>query len=315
MSQDYKAAYERQKKARELAEEALEKKSRELYDSHQSLMTAYTRLKDQKEQLLHQEKLASIGQLSAGIAHEINNPTGFVSSNLSSLAEYIGTFKKAIQIYSCFVEAGCYQGDDIELVKKSIDALDTEFVLEDVDDLISDSKEGVHRIKSIVESLNSFARPDSKEAKSVDLHECITNTVKLVESAIKFKAELKLELKGRPFVKGRVGELSQVFLNLLTNAADAIEEHGEITVKTSIVDASVKISVTDTGTGIDAADLTKIFDPFFSTKDIGKGTGLGLSISHGIIRKHSGILSVASEPQKGTTFTIELPLKLDSAIE
>ncbi len=307
MTSDYKAAYERQKKAREKAEEALEQKSRELFDSHQSLMTAYTKLKNQKAQLLHQEKLASIGQLSAGIAHEINNPVGYVKSNISSFSEYVNNFKECIELFESFVNKKDFSDSRVAEVAQVIKSMDLEYQFEDIDSLIVESTDGVDRVISIVNSLKNFARVDSVEKQDIDINECIRDTLHLVSSSLKYKADVDLKLGDVCAVSGRKGELSQVILNLVSNAADAIEGHGNITISTYMRETIVGVSIADDGVGISAVDLSRIFDPFFSTKEVGEGTGLGLSISHGIVRSHSGTLTATSEEGRGTTFTIELP--------
>lgn len=307
MTADYKAAYERQKKARELAEEALENKSRELFDSHQSLMAAYTKLRDQKAQLLHQEKLASIGQLSAGIAHEINNPTGFVKSNISTLKSYIDAFLKGINTYQAFIERQKLDSNEVDQLADQIQALDLEYLKEDVVELLDDSLEGVERIKSIVDSLKNFARADDAEKTQVSINDCVTEAIKLVGASVKHKVDIQQSLGDIADITGRRGELSQVLLNLITNAADAIDDHGYVKISTYQNNSLVCVSVEDSGNGIAAEDLNRIFDPFYSTKEVGSGTGLGLSISHGIIKGHSGSLTVTSDLGVGTKFLIELP--------
>lgn len=307
MTDKYKAAYERQKRAREQAEEALEMKSRELFDSHQSLMAAYTKLKGQKAQLLHQEKLASIGQLSAGIAHEINNPTGYVKSNLTTLVDYIAGFKSALELYKGFVANHALNGDEKTKLEEMLKKLEIDYLLSDVDELLSDSLEGTQKIQQIVSNLKDFARADSSDAEPVSLNECVNDVLKIIEPSIKYKAKVVTELSEIPDVLGKKGELSQVILNLVTNAADAIVDQGEIKVRTYRKDNLACLSVSDTGSGIPPENLNRIFDPFFSTKEVGSGTGLGLSISHGIVKSHSGTLSVESEIDEGALFTIDLP--------
>jgi len=232
MSSDYKAAYLRQKKARALAEQALEEKSRELYENHQSLMQAYNRLKDQKEQILHQEKLASIGQLSAGVAHEINNPTGFVKSNLSSLSKYAKSLSSCVKASQMFISKGDFSDAAVDRLRDCISNPDIEFMMADVDELIEDSQSGVLKIQEIVASLKDFARPAVNVDEEIEINECIQATLKLIGAALKCKAEVKLDLGDVSVVAGRRGELSQVLLNLLTNAIQAIPEKGTIEIST-----------------------------------------------------------------------------------
>ena len=307
MSSDYKAAYLRQKKARALAEQALEEKSRELYENHQSLMQAYNRLKDQKAQILHQEKLASIGELSAGVAHEINNPAGFVKSNLSSLRKYAKSLSSCVKASQAFIDVGDFSDAAVDRLRDCISNPDIEFMMADVDELIEDSQSGVQKIQEIVASLKDFARPAAHIDEEIEINECIKATLKLIGAALKCKAEVKLDLGDVSVVAGRRGELSQVLLNLLTNAIQAIPEKGTIEISTRQNGSFVDISVKDDGVGIPESSKFKIFDPFYSTKTVGEGTGLGLSISHGIVKKQGGIITVSSEEGEGTTFLISLP--------
>ncbi len=308
-SMDYKAAYERQKKAREQAEKQLEDKSRELYEANQSLMLAYNRVKDQKSQILHQEKLATIGQLAAGVAHEINNPTGFVKSNLNSLSVYVNHLKNAITSYESLIVS--IAGGEAS-VSPQIEAIRNEFdiayVVEDSEPLLKESIDGLDRIKKIVEMLKDFARPDTAEDESFSINECIQKTLHLVHNEIKYKADVKLHLEHLPEIKGKPGAISQVILNLLVNAADAIQDYGVIEVISCIKNQEIKVTVKDNGEGIPQTHITRIFDPFFTTKDVGKGTGLGLAVSHSIIKNHGGRLSVDSKEGEGSSICIHLPI-------
>ncbi|WP_086933700.1 sensor histidine kinase [Agarilytica rhodophyticola] len=306
---DYKAAYERQKKAREIAENNLENKSRELFESNQSLVQAYNRLKDQKAQLLHQEKLASIGQLAAGVAHEINNPTGFVKSNLRTMVSYAQSFTKIVESYEDLINDTSNGDTEIKSkVKKIRRKNDLDFIMEDMFDLLEESLEGTERIEDIVMGLKNFARPDQDEKQLFSLNECIESTLKLVNNEVKYKADIELDLGEIPEIEGKPGAISQVILNLVVNAADAIPEHGNIFIATAVDKKEIKMSIRDNGSGIPQDILTKIYDPFFTTKEVGKGTGLGLAISHGIIQKHGGRLTVESKEGEGTEFTIALPV-------
>lgn len=309
---DYKAAYERQQLARARAEDILENKSRELYEKNQSLLDAYNKLKDQKAQLLHQEKLASIGQLSAGVAHEINNPTGFVKSNLSTLKHYTDNFKSLLKSYEhtfSLLESNAKVPEEIsENLNAMRKQLDIDYIVEDLDDLLSESLSGLSRIEDIVKGLKSFARPDSKKSEYFNINDCITNTIKLVWNEIKYKADLKTNLNDVPYTCGYPGEICQVILNMLVNASHAIPESGTITVSTEHKDSNIILQISDDGCGISDENVARIFDPFFTTKDVNKGTGLGLSITHGIIKKHEGEIDVITNIDQGTTFTITLPV-------
>lgn len=303
---DYKKAYERQRLARERAEKILEDKARDLYEANKSLLDAYNRLKDQKAQLLHQEKLASIGQLAAGVAHEINNPTGFVKSNLTTLANYS---KQLIDLIAQYESQLALCGDKSrEKIDKLREQHDIDFLTTDMPELIHESIDGMHRIEDIVNSLKNFARPDHSDDQSFSINDCVENTLKLVNNEVKYKADLELQLNAVPEIKGKSGALSQVILNLIVNAADAIKDHGAIRISTRANNSNVEIKIRDTGHGIPQNLITRIFDPFFTTKDVGKGTGLGLAISHSIVKSHGGSLTVTSRESEGTEFTVSLPL-------
>jgi Signal transduction histidine kinase regulating C4-dicarboxylate transport system len=301
---DYKAAYERQKKAREYADKLLEDKSRELHEATSTLTTAYNRLRFQKAQLLHQEKLASMGQLSAGVAHEINNPSAYVRSNLNTLKKYKSDING-------FIETVIALDKDPEITSVIADAYknyDIAFLMDDFNDIISDSISGMERISEIVRSLKDFSRPDTDEKKPFDVNESIRSTLKLVWNELKYKGDIVEQYGDLPAIDGYAGGFSQVILNLLVNAAQAIESKGTISIVTSVEKGLLYVKISDTGKGISPMDIDRIFDPFFSTKAPGKGTGLGLSISHGIITKHGGELSVTSNAERGTTFTIAIPV-------
>ncbi|ODS23396.1 hypothetical protein AB835_08910 [Candidatus Endobugula sertula] len=279
---DYKAAYERQKKARERVEGIIELRSRELYDINQKLMSAYKKLKAQKLQLIHQEKLASVGQLSAGIAHEINNPVGFIKGNLGSLKDYMESIKTMLEVYKNLTDEMTnsteVSAEELESVNKAKKESDLDFILEDVNDLISESIDGTARIEEIVLGLKNFSRVDSDEKEELLVNNCIENTVKLVNNEVKYKAEIKLNLNEVPKTIGYPGRLSQVILNLIVNASQAIDQNGVITITTKEVNGKIVIEAQDNGCGMDEKVIKNIFDPFYTTKDVGKGTGLGLSI-------------------------------------
>ena len=311
MDNNYKAAYERQKLARERAENQLESISRELYDSNKSLKKAYEKLRDQKSQLLHQEKLASIGQLSAGIAHEINNPAGFIKSNLTSLQHYVTDISALVLAYQQLaqqVQQSEPVSDKLEEISRLEASCDIAYLLEDTPNLVNESIDGADRIAKIVNGLKTFSRVDSDKKELIDVNECITNTIKLVRNEIKYKAELIIELSDIPHTMGYPGALSQVILNLLVNASQAMVAFGQISLATQCINNEIIISVKDNGSGIDKEKLERIFDPFFTTKEVGLGTGLGLAISSGIIKKHNGNIEVESEAGKGTCFLVTIPV-------
>ncbi len=313
---DYKAAYERERIARERAENILEERSRSLYETNHSLKEAYKKLKNQKSQLIHQEKLASIGQLAAGVAHEINNPIGFVRSNLTTLARYLEQVHQVVDVYQ---QALCeiFEEDDsvftrqLEAISQIEDKIDIDHLLKDIPTIISESVEGTDRVTEIVKGLKSFARTDSDKMEPLDINACLDNTLKLVHNEIKYKAEVIMEAEQIPTTFGYPGNFSQVIMNLLVNASQAIREFGTITIKTYSDEQYIYIDVSDTGAGMDTDTINRIFDPFYTTKPAGQGTGLGLAISLGIIKKHRGHIQVDSEINVGTTFKIQLPILSD----
>jgi signal transduction histidine kinase len=243
-------------------------------------------LRQTQAQLLQAEKMKSLGQLVAGVAHELNNPIGFVHANLQLLDEFV---KK--------------------LMDGPRDASEAERIAESITKLLSRSREGTERVKKIVQDLRTFSRMDQAELQEVDLHEEIDRTLALMEPRLKNRIEVERDYGRLPRVTCYAGQLNQVFLNLLVNACDAIEGPGHIRVRTRPIPDGVRIEIRDDGAGISEEVQSRIFDPFFTTKPIGDGTGLGLSLSHGIIERHDGRISVASTPGRGTTFTVELPLQ------
>jgi signal transduction histidine kinase len=265
-------------------------------------------------QLLQSEKLASIGQLAAGVAHEINNPVGFISNNMEVLQEYVGNYTKILRV----IEQIKIQMDsgDMEKVKATIielkkleEDINLDYMMSDVNKLLEQSSRGLERIRKIVLDLKTFAREDKTEATElIKVEEVIDSILSIVQSEIKYKAELIKEYGNTPLIKGSAQRLGQVFINLLVNASHAIEDRGKIIIKTYQKDQYVCINVTDTGKGIASEDMKKIFDPFFTTKPVGQGTGLGLSVSYEIVKKHGGEIRVESKIGEGTTFMVMLPI-------
>ncbi|MDA8180382.1 MAG: response regulator [Deltaproteobacteria bacterium] len=284
----------------------LEAAQRELTVKNDELNDAYSDLKSAHAQMLQKEKMASIGLLAAGIAHEINNPIGFVASNLLTLEKYVGRFtefsKAAVAVAA---EALPASAAEFEGKRK---ALKVDRILEDVVPLIRESIEGTTRVSKIVSDLKSFSRVDDSGMKNADLNECLSSTINIAWNEIKYKAVLHKEFGDLPPVLCWPQQLNQVFMNLLVNAAQAIEKEGEITVRSWTEGDAVLVSVSDTGCGIPRDNLNRIFEPFFTTKEVGKGTGLGLSIAYDIVKKHSGAITVKSEEGKGATFTVRIPV-------
>ena len=266
------------------------------------------KLEETQNQLLQSEKLAAVGQLAAGIAHEINNPMGFIRSNLATLRGYA---EKLLDVVNAYEEAEPLLAADPRLRERVAGAkrkADLSFLAGDIGTLIAESIDGADRVRRIVQDLRDFSRIGESEWQRVDLHECLESTVNMVWNEIKYKAELVRDYGTLPPVECIPSRLNQVFMNLLVNAAQAIPERGRITISTRCCGDKVEIAVADTGQGIPADVLPKVFDPFFTTKPVGKGTGLGLSVSYGIVRNHGGDIDAASQPGVGTTFTVRLPV-------
>ena len=283
-----------------------------LESQHKELEKAYAELKAAQSQILQQEKMASIGQLAAGIAHEINNPVGFVMSNLGSLQKYADKLSKFIKAQTEAIGELGVKSSEFGEIQKKVDefkkSLKIDYIIDDLGNLIRESLDGAERVKKIVQDLKSFSRIDEAEWKMADINAGIESTINMVWNELKYKATVKKEYGDIPLTKCNPGQLNQVFMNILINAAHAIEKQGEITVKTWHGSGFIYISISDTGKGIPSENLNRIFEPFFTTKEVGKGTGLGLSIAYDIVKKHSGDIIVSSEAGKGTTFTIKIPV-------
>ncbi len=262
--------------------------------------------------LVQQEKLAAIGFLAAGVAHEINNPLGFIHGNLSVLGEYATAFVEMtgfLKAMSTAVDEGDLKKavEIKDLLSSAKRRLEMDYIEKDVQNLLSETQEGVERIKKIVQGLKSFSRADTGEKVSVNIQDVIEGVLNIVWNEIKYRAVLVKEYGEVPLILGNPQQLGQVFVNLLVNAAQAIDEHGKITIRTFVEKNEVAVEISDTGCGIPEDIQTKIFDPFFTTKEPGKGTGLGLSISYDIVKKHGGRIEVRSREGEGTTFILYFP--------
>jgi two-component system, NtrC family, sensor kinase len=289
------------------------------------LKNTLKRLEDTQAHMIQSEKMASIGQLAAGVAHEINNPTGFVSSNLKTLLDYQQDIADLIDRYhelsTKLQNNGNFNGlpqdirDDIQKLESFEDEIDIKYIMEDINDLIGDCREGTDRIKKIVLDLKDFAHPGEDKIQTLDINSGLESTLNVVNNEIKYKATVQKDFGEIPAIKGYPQQLNQVFMNILVNAAQAIEKKGEIVIRTSQVEDQVEIKISDTGSGIAPENLQKIFDPFFTTKDVGKGTGLGMNIAYNIVKKHHGTIEVDSEIGKGTNFTIRIPVDAFSEAE
>ncbi|MBI3606715.1 MAG: PAS domain S-box protein [Nitrospirae bacterium] len=279
-----------------------------------ALKKTYDDLKDAQGQLVQAEKMSSLGQLAAGVAHEINNPIGFVASNLRTLSEYVEDIVRlaaGCEPLLAAVEAGDHEGAAREAKQLRVLAkqIDTTSVLSDLPRLTVQSLDGVERVQRIVRNLKTFSHVDQAERTLVNVNEGIESTLAIVWNELKYKADVVKELGPVPRIVGYPQQLNQVFVNLLVNAAHAMTTKGTIWIRTFLRDHHVVVEVEDTGSGIAPEHLKKIFDPFFTTKPVGKGTGLGLSISYGIVQKHGGTIEVDSEVGRGTQFRVVLPLE------
>ncbi|MEO0575483.1 MAG: ATP-binding protein [Pseudomonadota bacterium] len=324
-STPFERAIGRERAAREQAEQLLESKSRELYLANEALkeehdrvqrrneeiQTAHAALQEAQAQLVQSEKLASVGQLAAGVAHEINNPIGFIMSNLGTLNAYADVMAQLIRGYQRYARDTAPDDTQTELLnelRKLEEDEDIEYVLEDLEGLLEDSIAGSKRVRDIVQGLKSFSRIDDAQVSDQDIHEGINSTLKVVANEIKYRCEVVKKFGDLPLIPCNLAQVNQVFMNLLINAAQAMEGQGVIVITTSVEDDNALLVFEDNGVGIPRDKLGSIFDPFFTTKPIGTGTGLGLSISYGIIQEHGGSISVSSEEGVGTSFSIRLPL-------
>lgn len=271
------------------------------------LEQAYAQLQATQSQIVQHEKLATLGQLAAGVAHEINNPMGFITSNLTSLQTYLQRLTQLLAAQQTLImesAASAQQLQDLEQLQRNAKL---QYILEDAPLLLEETLEGASRVAKIVQDLKTFSRVDSREKTMADLNQCLDSTLNMVSSELRFKAQVVKNYGDLPPIYCYPNRLNQVFMNLLVNAAQAIETEGIITIATWQEPEEILISVADTGCGIPPQNLERLFEPFFTTKEAGKGTGLGLSIASDIIREHSGELSVTSTLGQGTVFTIRLP--------
>jgi two-component system NtrC family sensor kinase len=268
------------------------------------------RLSAAQDQLMQSEKLASIGQLAAGVAHEINNPIGYVFSNFGTLEKYMVDLFRMLQAYQD-AEAGLGDTPARTRLAALREEIELDYLKEDIPTLMSESREGIKRVRKIVQDLKDFSRVDARqEWEWSNLHNGIDSTLNIVNNEIKYKCEVVKQYGDLPEVECLPSELNQVFMNLLVNAAHAITaERGTITIRTGTEGENAWVEIQDSGCGIPRENLKRIFDPFFTTKPVGKGTGLGLSLSYGILQKHGGRIDVDSEIGRGTCFRLTIPIK------
>lgn len=321
------AAYSAADEEREMVERALRLMSIELRDRHsevllqlrakscvedqlleinEQLRSAVTQLENTQMQLLQADKMASVGQLAAGVAHEINNPIAYVGSNLSTLQKYLNDIIGLLQLVD-EEKAACARVVR-EKIQTRQDAIDYDYLMADLPVLMLHTNDGIARVKKIVQDLRDFSHADSGEMAVEDIHRGICSTLNIVKNEYKNKADIIYELGELPLVQCNLGQLNQVFLNIVVNACHAIQGHGEIRISSGCQDNQVWVKIADTGAGIAPEHLARIFDAFYTTKPVGQGTGLGLSLSYSIIKAHQGHIEVSSVVGQGSTFTIWLPV-------
>jgi PAS domain S-box-containing protein len=270
------------------------------------------KLEEAQNQLLQSERMASIGQLAAGVAHEINNPVGFVNSNMGSLQGYINDLFHLISAYEQIQPVLSVElSRQVSLVRQEIDI---DFLRDDVPKLMKETTEGLQRVTRIVQDLKNFSHVDEAERQFTDIEAGLESTLRVVWNELKYKSDVVKEYGGIPPIECFPFQLNQVFMNLLVNASHAIETHGTITLRTGQDASHVWIEIQDTGKGIQPEHMGRIFEPFFTTKPVGKGTGLGLSVAYGIVQRHHGKIDVRSDIGKGSTFRVTLPLKQPESI-
>lgn len=286
---------------------ALVQAHRALTAEHQRQEELLRKLAQANSQLLQSEKLAAIGQLAAGVAHEINNPIGFVSSNLHTLQRYQETLWSVLDAYEA--EESVLPEPVRAALASTREQADLVYLKEDLATLLKESVDGLQRVTRIVRDLKNFAHVDEADVQWADLEAGLDSTLNVAWNEIKYKAEVIKEYGGIPKVECVASQINQVFMNLLINAAQAIEQNGKITLRTRLVGDRVAIEIADTGSGIAPQHIERIFEPFFTTKPVGKGTGLGLSLTHSIVKKHGGTIEVSSEVGVGTTFRVLLPIR------
>jgi len=287
---------------------------RELMLNYERIKQTNSRLEEAQNQLLQSEKMASIGQLAAGVAHEINNPIGFVGSNLGSLRGYVEPLFSLLAPLKQ-APAQALPAEVREELARVDAAVDLDFVQEDLPQLLNESEEGLARVKKIVQDLKDFSRVDHADWQDADLNAGLDSTLNVVMNEVKYKAEVRKHYGALPRVRCIAAQLNQVFMNLIVNAAHAIAERGTITLTTQAEDGWVCVGVADTGSGMTEEVKRRIFEPFFTTKPVGKGTGLGLSLSFSIVQKHGGRIEVDSEPGRGTEFRVWVPVSPASGPE
>ena len=288
---------------RELTD-ALKKTENQLSESRQELQ-------DIQSHIIHVEKMSTIGQLTAGIAHELNNPINFVSSNTLPLKRDLDDLLSVLTEYAALSEEDTHEQmrQKLKTIQAMKEELELDYVIDELDQLLTGISEGARRTADIVKDLRNFSRIDNDTYRPADIHAGLESSLSLLYNQYKNKVEVIREYQDLPEIECYEGQLNQVWMNLFANAIQAMTNDGVLYIATEMADGQVRVRIRDTGSGMPEEVLSKIFEAFYTTKEVGEGTGLGLSISHGIIEKHHGSIQVDSEIGKGTTFTISLPIK------
>lgn len=304
--QFYEKAFHNERQAREMAEDLLLQRTREV-------IHLQAKLKQSQDTLIHSEKMATLGQMAANTVHEINNPIGYLISNIDRLKDYAGRFNEIMMHYK-ELKNKATEHSDLQNLCQSIDSMtdekDMEFVLQDSKAIIQESKEGLFLIRNLASVLRNFSHFHDSGLQKVNINECIERAIKFSSFELKFKANVHKSLSPLPTTYCYPDPLTQAFTNLLINASQAIQTFGEVWIRSSVSDNKILIEIEDNGTGIKEENLRKLFSPFFTTKPAGIGTGLGLSITHDIIANHRGFMTVRTKENVGTTFSIYLPIML-----
>ena len=305
---DYEKAYIREKQLRKQAEQLLEDRSRELYLSNKQLQEVNDALHDQQRVMVQTEKMASLGVLAAGVAHEINNPLGYIYSNFSSLVEGLQDIQRFLNQADQLIAGGQSVEQIQEAWREGLMLFDIAYLLSDYQNLAIETIEGLERVKQIVADLKSFTRQDDGTRTAVDINDCLRAAINILNNQTKYHAQLSVDYGELPEISGYFGKLNQVFVNLIANATQAVEENGQIDIVSRVNNGFIEVVIRDDGHGIDEEHMKYLFTPFFTTKPVGQGTGLGLSISHNAVQEHGGDIRVESTLGVGTTFTGRIPL-------
>lgn len=289
----------------------IQERERALIASHDALAETNARLRKSQKQLVQSEKMASLGTLAAGVAHEINNPIGFIQANLTTLRDYQAVLLPLVEDYRGVVQARAAAEPELrEQWERRLQGEDLDFLLEDMESLVADTVEGGRRVAEIVAGLRSFAHGGGSRDELMDVNDCVSVALSLASNELKYKAEVEQSLAELPPIRGSSGQITQVLVNLLVNAVQALDtKGGRVRVETLLQGDSVAIRVSDNGCGIAPEHLDQLFTPFFTTKEVGSGTGLGLSISQGLVESHGGSIQAESRQGEGTQMTVILPIE------